>query len=244
MKNLRAAQDLAAMLRVGLEDIRANLTKVQNARAQPDQLIRATREFSVQLVNSRRFQISCATLLRRLGFDLANVVMDRPRFRCTPPSSETAILDPFVYGAHRDTWFSEPEAQVNIWMSPYDVLPNQTFVFFPEYFARAIGNSSSTFDLRSEIQRRSGAHPAPDTHIQGSKVGFSAEAGDAIIFSASQLHQTIRNSSGVPRYALQLRVVDLRDVDGQAKALRIDNLSSGSTLQEMQTLDTWINSGQ
>lgn len=198
-----------------------------------------TRAVSEALVNTQRFGLLCALLLRDMGFDLGQVVMDRPRLRCTPALPCSAPLSPLVYGAHRDTWFGEPEAQVNLWLSPYEVGSNQTFVFFQDYFLRPIENSSSSFDLLNEVKASTGAHPAPTVPIGGRAIGFSADAGEVVLFSAAQLHQTIRNSSEQHRFALQLRVVDPRDIAEQTKMLRIDNFSSGSTFYGMHSLDWW-----
>ena len=211
---------------------------------QGSDLMSLTQSLSKRLVDTPIFFRMCARLIRSLGFDLRHVVMDRPRFRCTPALGSDTFLDPFLYGAHRDTWFAEPEAQINIWISPYDVVEKQTFVFYPEYFSRAVLNSSVDFDLDYQIENECRAHPRPLEQLGGEIVRFSANEGDLIVFSSAQLHQTIRNSSGEHRYALQLRIVDLRDIEEISTTLRLDNSSRGSTLRVMRSVAAWLRSAE
>jgi hypothetical protein len=50
------------------------------------------------------------------------------------------------------------------------------------------------------------------------------------LFSAAQLHSTVPNTAGVPRYSIDFRTVHLDDVLGKIGAANVDSECTGTTL--------------
>jgi len=179
-----------------------------------------------------------AELLQGLG--LTAGVADLPRLRGIVPGLEAQAAAAPVFFAHRDTWYANPQSQLNLWI-PLQAYPwQQTFRFWPQYFAQAVPNDSDQFHAESWLAevgfqqlkpKPTAAYPRalslpPETEA----VGFACPAGALLLFAAAQLHQTCVNPGPQTRYSLDLRWVDPADQALGLGAPNLDNAASGSTL--------------
>ncbi len=147
-----------------------------------------------------------------------------------------------AYSAHRDTWFANPHAQINFWVPLHDVGEDETFVFFPDAFGRAVPNDSARFDYarwREEVGWQRTNRPADaiyptvaGTPDLGPPMRFSASRGEVIVFSAAQLHQPVRQVTGRTRFSVDFRFVVLRDVEAGHGARNVDAACTGSALDD------------
>jgi len=53
-----------------------------------------------------------------------------------------------------------------------------------------------------------------------------------MLFSAAQLHSTVRNTCGVTRYSVDFRTVNLDDLQNRNGAPNIDSACTGTTLRD------------
>lgn len=167
----------------------------------------------------------------------ARSAFDLMRLRC---SAHNGHLNPAAaqsYAAHRDTWFANPQAQINFWLPLTDVTPQQGFRFYRRYFSRAIDNNSDAFDyddfaqnvgFQSKTRSPANAHPTNQAAISNDLGhSFSCNAGDLLIFSAAHLHQPEANATGRTRFSVDFRVIDSQDRANGLGAPNVDNASQG-----------------
>lgn len=182
---------------------------------------------------SRRF---IANITQPLGLVPLQTVFDPLRLRWNPPKEyfdEQAVYS----SVHRDTWYANPQCQLNWWMPLFDVTEEQTFRFFGDYFTEAIPNTSSDFDysnwarnvgFQTSIAVSAQQYPTATIRpVDENITGFSCCAGDILVFSAAQLHRTAYNRRGLTRFSLDFRTVDLEDQRQGRGAPNADNASTG-----------------
>lgn len=145
-----------------------------------------------------------------------------------------------AYALHRDTWFGNPQSQINWWIPLHDVNERDSFAFYPEYFDAPIENTSSQFDYNEWMnvvgwQGMKGGtysqYPAA-IHEPPRRAGFTAQAGDILLFSAAHLHGTVRNTAGLTRWSIDFRTVHLGDFQRDIGAPNADNGSQPLALND------------
>jgi hypothetical protein len=176
------------------------------------------------------------------GIDAEKTYFDVPRMRVVPHSSYLAAGVSYAYKAHRDTWYSSPAAQVNWWLPVWDVTVERTMAFYPSYWDRPLANSSGDFDYGewvrvgraqavSQVGQDTRKHPLPTEPVNDAdEFRYGARMGDAIVFSAAQLHATAPNTSGATRFSMDFRTVHVDDLRSGRGAPNIDGRARGSTL--------------
>jgi hypothetical protein len=145
-----------------------------------------------------------------------------------------------AYTAHRDTWYANPQSQLNWWIPLHDVGSGETFAFYPEYFGKEVANNSADFDYDEWIRNigwqntdgKKAVYPAASGFNRAGAYAFTAKAGDIILFSAAHLHQTTENTSGLTRFSIDFRTVNLEDQSNGKGAPNVDNRSRGSALKD------------
>lgn len=186
---------------------------------------------------------ACRDILSDLG--MPDMRRDALRLRCVMHGGHESAAAARAYAAHRDTWFGNPEAQINIWIPLLDVTTDQTFTFYPSYFNRPIENSSGVFNYDDWMKTvgwqgaKTVQQPADIDYpqvlediVDAKAFGFSAKAGDMVIFAASHLHQTVPNSSGRTRFSLDFRAVNMADHLAGRSAPNVDNASRPDALRD------------
>ncbi|HSY20712.1 MAG TPA: hypothetical protein VK841_01275, partial [Polyangiaceae bacterium] len=183
-------------------------------------------------------------MLSDAGCDLADTYFDVPRMRVVPHGGYLNAGVAYAYKPHRDTWYAAPLAQINWWMPIYAVTPERAMSFFPEYWDKALRNSSCDFDYDewcavgrpgavSQITTDTRKHPLPLEEVStASDLRIGGMPGDMIRFSGSHLHSTFPNVSGVTRFSADFRTVSLEDLRTQRGAPNVDSRSVGSTLRD------------
>lgn len=181
-------------------------------------------------------------VLASFGCDLESTYFDVPRLRVVPHGGYLSSGVSYAYKAHRDIWYSSPVAQVNWWMPVFDVTPGRAMSFFPEYWDKAVPNSSADFDYAewckvgrtlagSQVKEDTRKHPLPLATVDTrSELRIAGTMGDVILFSAAQLHATAPNKSGVTRFSIDFRTINLADLDHDRGAPNIDGMATGTTL--------------
>jgi hypothetical protein len=75
--------------------------------------------------------------------------------------------------------------------------------------------------------------PKPEQDIElDPQIRVVAPSGGVTIFSGSQLHSSIPNTSGVTRFSIDFRTVHIDDVNGKGGAINVDSESTGTSLRD------------
>lgn len=195
-----------------------------------------------RFTNDLRTKELVRDVLAAFGCDLETTYFDVPRLRVVPHGDYLSSGVSYAYKAHRDTWYSSPSAQVNWWMPVFDVTADRAMSFFPEYWDRAVPNTSADFDYgewcrvgramaSSQVREDTRKHPLPLAAVDTrSELRIAGTRGDAILFSAAQLHSTAPNTSGLTRFSIDFRTIHLADLDDGRGAPNIDSRATGTTL--------------
>lgn len=181
-------------------------------------------------------------ILLDFGHDPVETYFDVPRLRVVTSDNFLTSGVGYAYKAHRDTWYSSPQSQINWWLPVFDLASERTLAFYPKYWTQPVQNSSQDFDYgewirvgrqmaTSQIGKDTRNHPLPTETIDAAaEMRLVLKAAESVLFSASHLHATVPNSSGKTRFSLDFRTVSLRDLQLKTGSPNIDNNSRGTTL--------------
>ena len=180
-------------------------------------------------------------VVRYSGLDLDALAVDRVRLRAITPDGHERPEAQGAYAVHRDTWYANPQCQLNWWMPLFEVSADDSFRIYAAHFAAPIRNSSKTFDYARWVTRFGWqdkaapltAYPAAlDTPDATDAFDVAVGAGDVVVFSAAHLHGTRPNRTATLRWSIDFRVVHRGDNDHGHGAPNVDNASTGSALVE------------
>lgn len=187
-----------------------------------------------QIAASDECRAGMQAVMAAAGFMPDEFLVDDLRLRCVMHNGHLNDGAAKAYALHRDTWYGNPQSQINFWIPLHAVDARMAFTFYPAYFNRAIANTSHGFDFLEWIEKTGwqGAKNAPDNDYpratarpETAGVTFAADAGDVVIFSAAHLHETTPNASGMTRFSLDFRAVHR---DDHARGIGAPNADNGS----------------
>lgn len=85
-------------------------------------------------------------IIRGIGGDTEQVHFDVPRLRSAYPTDYLTSGIAYAFHAHRDTWYSAPFCQINWWLPIWEIEERNCMAFYPEYFGKAVENSSRIYN--------------------------------------------------------------------------------------------------
>jgi len=238
-------QDLVQDIHAALEnEFGAPLQEV-HTRLIFDDMKRPLAKLRHDLEHHPRYAQAGGAIIAALGLPAEDMRRDALRLRCVMHDGHQSPQATRAYAAHRDTWFGNPQSQINFWIPLHDVTPAQSFTFYPGYFNAPVKNTSGGFDYAQWMQVAGwqGAKTVQkyaevdypqvlETPCDAGAFAFSAKAGDIVIFAASHLHQTVKNTSGLTRFSLDFRAVHMADHLAGIGAPNPDNASRPDALQD------------
>ncbi len=187
-------------------------------------------------------------LLRRIasetGHDLEKTYLDTPRLRSAAPSDYLRYGIAYAFHPHRDTWYSAPLAQINWWMPIYPFTSGNAMAFHPKYWSVPLRNSSRNYNYQdwnsgprqnaaAQIKSDTREQPRPEEEVEMEpQLRLVCPVGGMILFSGAQLHSTVANETGVARFSIDFRTVDIDDVRAGRGAPNIDTQCSGTAMTD------------
>jgi hypothetical protein len=184
-------------------------------------------------------------LLGELGCDLERTFFDVPRMRTSTSDGYLTTGIAYAWHPHRDTWYSAPMCQINWWIPIYDIVPENAMAFHPRYFNEPVPNDSQRYNYYLWNQTHRGEHvtklvkedPRPLPRPTGPvdldpQVRLLCPVGGIIVFSGAQLHSSVPNTSGVTRFSIDFRTVNLDDAQSRKGAVNIDSHCTGTTMRD------------
>jgi hypothetical protein len=193
-------------------------------------------------IHSERAAELAKRIMSEAGMSPEYTYFDLPRPRTSFPQGHLNTGIAFAFPWHRDAWYSAPPQQLNWWMPVFPARPDNAMSFDLTRFGRAVDNDSETYDyyrhnavrkdtgsqVKVEVQARPGAggHHAP------SELVVLPPPGGILLFSGAQLHTSIPNSSGLARFSVDFRSVDVRDVRDGRGAPVVDARCTGTSIRD------------
>jgi hypothetical protein len=180
-----------------------------------------------------------------MGIDRNKTYFDVPRMRSSTSGGYLTTGIAYAWHAHRDTWYSAPQCQINWWMPIYDIESNNAMAFHPRYWTKPVKNSSSGYNYYKWNKEHRGANVAKLTKEDNRPLPRATEPmeldpqyriicppGGIILFSAAHMHSSVPNTSGVTRFSVDFRVVHVDDALAKVGAPNIDSACTGTVMRD------------
>ena len=177
------------------------------------------------------------------GCDLEKTYFDVPRLRVQTDGGYLSSGVGYTLHPHRDTWYAAPMSQINWWSALYPFESASAMTFFPRYWERPVKNGSNEFDLYEwnangrkdaarQIHKDTRRQPKAEERLDvDAEVRIVNPPGGLILFSGTQLHATVPNTSGRTRFSVDFRTVHVDDVAARRGAPNLDSHGTGTTLR-------------
>ena len=197
-----------------------------------------------QFIHHPRCKELIAGLLSERGCDLEKTYFDVPRLRTMAHAEYLKSGLALQFHAHRDTWFSAPQAQLNWWLPVYAIESDNSMAFHLRYFGEAIQNSSAGYDYEewnrtgrqlaaTQVDKETRKQPSAEEPIDlEPQARLIPAVGGMIIFSAAHLHSTVPNTTSRTRFSIDFRTVNVDDLANGRGAPNLDAHCTGTTLRD------------
>ncbi len=159
------------------------------------------------------------------GLETATAYRDRLILRVSAPDATLAADPAVTLPAHRDTWASGFLCQINWWLPVFPLLPGNTAILYPQYWATPVENDARGWDWR-RMKHDPAYPPLPTARRElpeSEAVPLLLEPGEIAAFSGAHLHASRPNRSGVPRFSADTRTVDPRHMASRLGAPDVDH---------------------
>jgi len=200
--------------------------------------------FFERLIELRKIvaELSVAEFLTGIGLTARDYRWDCLRLRAVSPGGHLIPAAANAYTAHRDTWYANPQCQINLWMPLHDVTPADSFGFYADYLTRPVANDSEQFDYADLVRqggfgaRTTAVYPKLLEALPVGPEAFELESAGLLFFSAAHLHQTLPNRTERTRFSVDLRLVHVEDHAAGLGTPNVDNRSRGEALADYRSL--------
>lgn len=183
-------------------------------------------------------------VLEQVGFDPSTTYYDLLKPRTSYPAGHLTTGIAYAFPWHRDTWYAAPRQQINLWFPIWEIRADNAMGFDPAGFGKNVPNDSNEFNYyRRNKERQSLAKVVgKDTRSQPGAIDWQVEhedillisPGEILLFSADQLHRSIPNTSGLARYSIDYRIVDITDVNADRGAPVLDVACTGTAIRDFK----------
>jgi hypothetical protein len=186
-----------------------------------------------------------ARMFAEMGCDLDKTYFDVPKMRSSTSHGYLTTGIAYAWHPHRDTWYSALPSQINWWMPIYELASDNSMAFHPRYWTEPVRNNSADYNYYEANVVNRGAHvaglikedkrilPKPTESLElDPQLRLICPAGGSILFSAAQMHSSVPNTSGVTRFSIDFRVVNIDDVAARCGAPNIDAACTGSNVRD------------
>jgi hypothetical protein len=189
----------------------------------------------------------CKELIRDLlvehGADPERTYFDVPRLRTSTSDDYLTSGIAYAFHPHRDTWYSAPMSQLNWWIPIYPIEPDNSLAFYPRYFNEPVKNNSEIYNYyewntkyrgsaAQHVKSDTREQPKPQQELESVTMRFLPPPGGLIVFSGSQLHETVPNKTNFARYSIDFRTVHYEDVIARRGASNLDSRCTGTVMRD------------
>ena len=147
-------------------------------------------KFQNLIKDSKQLRNKFKKFLESLGFDVEDTYCDMITFRFSPSIKETpkGLLKPAE--AHRDSWASNFQHQINWWIPLHDLSQENTIYFIPNYFSQPVDNDSDKWSFES-YKSLNKCFSTPISLHKFKKEDYFCKKiynGQTLIFSGTHIH--------------------------------------------------------
>lgn len=184
-------------------------------------------------------------LLGEMGCDLNRTYFDVPKMRSSTSGNYLTTGIAYAWHPHRDTWYSAPSCQINWWIPIFGIRDDNAMAFHPSYWNKPVRNNSKGYNYYLWNQKYRGDHvgaflredprplPKPTEPIDlDPQIRLIVPPGGIILFAGAQMHSSVPNTSGLTRFSIDFRVVNVDDVTAKRGAPHTDEECTGTTMRD------------
>ncbi len=184
------------------------------------------------------------SLVAECGCELEQTYLDVPRLRMVTSDGYLTSGIGYAHHPHRDTWYSAPLTQLNWWLPIYPIETERSMAFHLGYWNKPVRNGSNEFnyyewnstarkDAAKFIHQDTRRQPKPEEPFESEpEIRVVCESGGIILFSAAHMHSTVPNTSGIGRYSIDFRTLNLADTIAEGGARNIDSKPHGTSMRD------------
>lgn len=213
----------------------------------PDEMARLLGDWKPRWIHAERSRTLVRQIIAEAGFEPGYTHYDVPKPRTAFPVGHLTTGIAFAFPWHRDVWYSAPAQQINWWLPILPVRETNAMSFDLASFRRAVPNSSGEFDYYENNTRRFSTAKSVGREAQARPGAIDHEPeldliplpapGEVLLFSGAQLHRSIPNTSGLARYSVDFRTVDVRDMTSGAAAPLVDAACTGTAIRDFISIE-------
>lgn len=183
-------------------------------------------------------------MLSETGCNLERTYFDVPRMRTATSDDYLTTGIAYAFHPHRDTWYSAPLCQLNWWLPIFEIESGRSMAFHPRYWTQGVRNGSagynyaewnrtSRFQAAQQIGKDTRVQPRPEEPLEMEpQVRVITPVGGMLMFSAAHMHSTVPNTTGLTRFSVDFRTVNLDDVKAFRGAPNVDSACTGTTMAD------------
>jgi hypothetical protein len=199
-------------------------------------------ELKPKFIHHPRSKECIQGMMRELGFDSLKTYFDVPRMRSSTSDNYLTTGIAYAFHPHRDCWYSAPFCQINWWMPIFPIAQDNGMAFHPHYWDKAVKNGSRDYNYAewNRTSRQSASQfikadtrkqPKPEEPMElDPQIRIVQPPGSVLLFSAAQMHSSVPNTSGKTRFSIDLRTVNVDDVEQRRGAANVDSECTGTSM--------------
>ena len=170
-----------------------------------------------KIFNTALYKALFAEWLSEIGVDVSPLYWDMLGLRISPPVATHGGGWRSHIGAHRDTWGTGIQSQINWWAPIWPLANNRTMAFYLEYWKKALTNTTDDWSFEAYLTARKQTpaghavdYPSAPRALENPTSPptlVRMSCGQLLAFSSAHLHASVTNSSLLTRFSLEIRTV-------------------------------------
>ena len=210
-----------------------NATKIQ-ASLDPKAFLKHTAKAQESFRKSEAIRKHFFGALVECGVDIQHTYYDHFPLRIVPSGDEYGGARNSSISHHRDTWGSCIHSQINWWAPIFELEKSRTIAIYPDYWTHPLANNTQQWRFEKHIESRRitpkgmqapyPSAPSPTEAVNESNmIPVMLNPGDILSFSSAHLHASVPNTSSFTRYSVEMRTINLADLQQNRMAPNVDN---------------------
>jgi hypothetical protein len=209
---------------------------------EPTEMAKLLAPWKPRFIHSEKSKKLVSDIITSAGLPAEHTHYDVPKPRTSFPVGHLTTGVAFAFPWHRDAWYSAPAQQLNWWLPIFPVREDNSMSFDLPNFDQPVPNSSDGFDYyennakrlatAKQVGKETQARPGAIGHKPAGDLIVLPAPGEVLLFSGAQLHASIPNTSGLARYSVDFRTVDVSDLQAGRGAPLVDVQCSGTSIRD------------